>query len=70
MAVQTLGRPKNGEKMLSQTWEEQKISKAAFPNPWKNKKYRWELFQPLGRSIFPFFHSSEASDGLSSLFNA
>ena len=57
MAVPILGRPKNGEKRISQPLE-------------KNKKYCWELFQPLGRSIFPFFHSSEASDGLSSLFNA
>ena len=62
MAVPTLGRPKNGEKMLSQTWEEQKISRAAFPNPWKNKKYRWELFQPLGRAVFLVFHSSNPLD--------
>ena len=38
MAVQTLGRPKNGEKMLSQTWEEQKMPLAAFPNPRKDEK--------------------------------
>ena len=62
MAVQTLGRPKNGEKMLSQTWEEQKTSKAPFPYPWKNKRYCWELFQPLGRTIFSVFHSSNSLD--------
>ena len=50
-----LGKRENVENRISQTWGEQKISKTAFPNPWKNKKYCWELFQPLVRAIFPFF---------------
>ena len=51
-----LGRTKNLKDCISQPLGEQKILLGAFPTPCT--------------SDFPIFHSSEASDGLSSLFNA
>ena len=36
-AFPTLGKSKNSEKWLSQTWENQKTPQAAFPTPWKAK---------------------------------
>ena len=39
-AVPTLGKLKNSENRLSQTWENQKTPQAAFPTPWKVKKCR------------------------------
>ena len=49
MAVPTLGRPKNGEKMLSQTWEEQKTEENGCPNIGKTEKRRKNAFPNLGR---------------------
>ena len=40
MTFPTLGKSKNSEKWLSQTWENQKMPQAAFPTPWKAKKCR------------------------------
>ena len=40
MTFPTLGKSKNSEKWLSQTWENQKMPQAAFPTPWKAKKRR------------------------------
>ena len=38
--VPILGKSKNSEKWLSQTWENQKMPQAAFSTPWKAKKRR------------------------------
>jgi len=38
--VPILGKLKNSEKWLSQTWENQKTPQAAFPTLWKTKKCR------------------------------
>lgn len=40
MTFPTLGKSKNSEKWLSQTWENQKMPQAAFSTPWKAKKRR------------------------------
>ena len=37
MTFPTLGKSKNSEKRLSQHWENQKTTQAAFPTPWKVK---------------------------------
>lgn len=43
MAVPRLGRLKNSEKQLSQTWEERKTLQAEFPTPWKPKNAENQL---------------------------
>ena len=40
MTFPNLGKSKNSENRLSQTWENQKTPQAAFPTPWKAKKCR------------------------------
>ena len=42
-AFPRLGRTKNSEKRLSQTWEEQKTLQAEFPTPWKPKNAENQL---------------------------
>ena len=37
MTFPNLGKSKNSENGLSQTWENQKTPQAAFPTPWKVK---------------------------------
>lgn len=43
MAVPRLGRLRNSEKQLSQTWEERKTLQAEFPTPWKPKNAEDQL---------------------------
>ena len=43
MAVPRLGRLRNSEKQLSQTWEERKTLQAEFPTPWKPKNAENQL---------------------------
>nr|WP_314755017.1 hypothetical protein [uncultured Prevotella sp.] len=41
---------KNVVGSVSNPLESQKIPLAAFPTPWKDRKCRWQRFQPLGKS--------------------
>ena len=48
MAVPRLGRLRNSEKQLSQTWEDWKTAKNSFPKLGKNEKHCRQVFPPLG----------------------
>ena len=62
MAVPRLGRLKNSEKQLSQTWEERKTVKNSCPKLGKNEKHCRQSFPPLGNRKMLKINSSLVSE--------